>query len=112
MAVTSDDMRAEADRLDAEAALLEGFAAERYDDSARLYTGGSLTFAKSMDTADGYRKEARALRIDARDYRRVADHMDRTATTGARPDQGSPLDGERKKGVPTWQQKLNDVLNK
>lgn len=51
--VTPDEMRAEADRLDREAALLERWAAERYDDSARLYRGGSSTFVMSIDTADG-----------------------------------------------------------
>ncbi|MBS4103093.1 hypothetical protein [Tsukamurella paurometabola] len=76
MAATTADLRAEAARMDAEAGLLEGFADERYDDSARLYTGGSLSFMKSLDTADGYRKEAAALRAEARSYREVADFLD------------------------------------
>lgn len=73
--ITSSDMFAEADRLDSEAALLEGFARDRYDNSAWRYIGGSSTFVRSLDTADGYRKEAGALRAEAREYRRVAAFM-------------------------------------
>lgn len=71
--VTPGAMRAEARRLEEEAALLERFAADRYDDSARLYRGGSSTFVRSIDVADGYRREARAMRAEAANFREIAD---------------------------------------
>lgn len=107
--VTADDMRAHAADLEDEAAMLERFAAERYDESARLYQGGSSTFVRSIDTADGYRKKARALRAEAKEYRRVADFIEETE--GPRPGRGAALSGDQE-GVPEWQRKLNDVLNR
>ena len=106
--VTPADMRAEADRLDAEAAVLERQAAERYAERGGI---SQLSFARSLDTADRYRREAKALRIDARDYRRVADHMEATGSGGHRPDRGDPPAGEQKE-VPEWLQRLNDALRK
>lgn len=92
--VTPQEMRAEADRLDREAALLERWAAERYDDSARLYRGGSSTFVMSIDTADGYVKEAKQMRIDARDFRLIADMRERQAAErGGPPAPGQPWAG-------------------
>ncbi|GAA4753124.1 hypothetical protein [Gordonia alkaliphila] len=94
--VTPQEMRDEADRLDREAALLEKWAAERYDDSARLYRGGSSTFVMSIDTADGYMKEARQMRIDARDFRLIADLRERQAAEragGEPPAPGQPRAG-------------------
>lgn len=105
--ITSEDMFAEADRLGREAALLEGFADARYDDSARLYTGGSSTFVLSLDTADGYRKEARELRGQACEFRKVAAFMAEQEKTPPGPARGD--DGFRRE--PTWQQKLNDARN-
>lgn len=92
--VTPQEMRAEADRLDREAALLERWAAERYDDSARLYRGGSSTFVMSIDTADGYVKEAKQMRIDARDFRLIADLRERQAAEGG----GPPAPGQPRAG--------------
>ncbi|OBA67796.1 hypothetical protein A5777_16485 [Gordonia sp. 852002-10350_SCH5691597] len=68
-------MFAEADRLDGEARLLEEFAEDRYASSARLYTGGSSAFIRSLSVADDQLKEARALRTEACEYRRVAAFM-------------------------------------
>lgn len=77
MGVSPDDMRAEAARLEREAALLERFAADRLAGSAALYRGGSSTFVRSLDVADGYRKEAAGLRERAAQFRRAADWYER-----------------------------------
>ncbi|MFT3661752.1 MAG: hypothetical protein QM809_10210 [Gordonia sp. (in: high G+C Gram-positive bacteria)] len=63
---------AEADLLDQRAALLEAQADDRYDRAARWYGGGSYAFVKSLDTADDYKKQARALREQAQTYRTLA----------------------------------------
>lgn len=73
MAVTSVDMRNEGHRLTGEAKLLEGFAKERYEDSAFIYGGGSSAFVAAIDKADEYMKEAKALRVKAAEYYRAAD---------------------------------------
>ncbi|WP_156528120.1 hypothetical protein [Gordonia sp. 852002-50395_SCH5434458] len=77
-------MRAEGDRLDREAALLEGFARDRYDCAAREHGFGTLMFMRSIDTADAQRAEAARLRDLARQYRRAArSHLrDRGILTG------------------------------
>ena len=63
---------AEAASLDAEASLLERQADERYEDGPRLYVGGSLMHMRSLDIADGYRRQAAALREEAREWRAIA----------------------------------------
>lgn len=55
----------EARLLDEQADLLEAQADARYERAARWYRGGSYTFVKSLDRADGYRKEAKELRAQA-----------------------------------------------
>ncbi len=81
MSVDSHAMRAEGDRLDREAALLEGFAQDRYDCAAREHGFGTLMFMRSLDTADAQRAEAARLRDLARQYRRAADHIYETEET-------------------------------
>lgn len=68
-------MRAECERLDREAALLERHAAERRDSAAREQGFGTLMFARYMDTADAHDKEAAYLRDRARQFRRAADYI-------------------------------------
>lgn len=80
---TARDAVAEASALDAEAAQLERFAAERYEDGPRLYRGGTLMHLRSLDTADGYRKEAAQLRHRAREWRAIAHFL----RTGVRLDE-------------------------
>ena len=74
---------AEAAGLDAEAALLERQAADRYEDGPRLYGGGTLMHMRSLDIADRYRKQAAALRHRAREWRAIAHFL----RTGVRLDE-------------------------
>lgn len=74
---------AEAAGLDAEAALLERQAADRYEDGPRLYGGGTLMHMRSLDVADGYRREAATLRRQAREWRAIAHWL----RTGVRLDE-------------------------
>lgn len=76
---------AEAADLDADAALLEQFADDRYEDGPRLYGGGSLLHMRSLDIADKQRKEAAALRRQAREWRAIA-HWLRTGRRLAEED--------------------------
>ncbi|UZF54051.1 hypothetical protein LH935_14895 [Gordonia polyisoprenivorans] len=89
MVITAQDLYDAADDFDDQADLLERFAGDRYADSAVRYRGGSSTFVRSIDTADGYRKEAAQLRAEAREYREVADHMAATEAP-ARPRNVAP----------------------
>lgn len=62
----------EAQLLDVEAADYEAQADARYERSARWYGGGSPNFIRSLDTADAYRRKAKALRAKAAEYRAQA----------------------------------------
>lgn len=59
------ELRLGAAELEAEATRLQKLADDRYADSAVLYGGGSSTFVRSIDTADEYAREAKALRAEA-----------------------------------------------
>ncbi|WP_411815828.1 hypothetical protein [Gordonia sp. SND2] len=74
---------AEAAGFDAEAGLLEQQADERYADGPRLYGGGTLMHMRSLDIADGYRKDAARLRHQARCSRAIAHFL----RTGVRLDE-------------------------
>ncbi len=80
---TARDCVAEAAALDAEAAVLERQADDRYDDGPRLYGGGTLMHMRSLDIADGYRKDAARLRHRAREWRAIAHFL----RTGVRLDE-------------------------
>lgn len=81
MAVTSAELLADAEDLVQRAAMLEGFAQDRYDWAVREHGFGTLLFFRSIDIADGQRAEARRLRELARRYReaaaRVRDELER-----------------------------------
>lgn len=80
---TARDCVAEAAALDAEASVLERQADDRYEDGPRLYGGGTLMHVRSLDIADGYRKQAAALRHRAREWRAIAHFL----RTGVRLDE-------------------------
>lgn len=68
------DPAAEADDLEASAALLDAFADDRYHRAARWYRGGTRTFVDSLDTADQYRRDAAAKRQRAAELRAGGAH--------------------------------------
>lgn len=71
--MTKLSLAAEARLLDKEADLLEAQADAREERAARWYGGGSYNYVLSLDTAAGYRKKARKLRVQAESYRSLAE---------------------------------------
>ena len=80
---TAQAFVAEAAGFDAEAALLEEQADDRYEDGPRLYGGGTLMHMRSLDIADRYRMDAARLRHQAREWRAIAHFL----RTGVRLDE-------------------------